>query len=81
MKEIYTKKGWELKNKEIPILFIAGSEDPVIVNEQKWKESQQFLKNIGYTNVNGKLYKNLRHEILNEKNKQEIYNDIIKFIS
>lgn len=81
MREIYTKKGWELKNKEIPILFIAGSEDHVIVNEQKWKESQQFLKNIGYTNVNGKLYKNLRHEILNEKNKQEIYNDIIKFIS
>ncbi len=80
MKGIYIKHGWALKNKEMPILFIAGSNDPVIMNEQKWKESQEFLKDIGYTNINGKLYKDLRHEILNEKNKQDIYDDIIKFI-
>lgn len=81
MKEIYKNEGWTVKNKEMPILFMAGSEDPVIMNEQKWKESQEFLKSIGYTNVNGKLYKDLRHEILNEKNKQKIYNDIIEFIT
>ncbi len=80
MRDIYTKEGWELNNKELPILFIAGSDDPVIINEDKWKESQEFLRKIGYTNVKGKLYKGLRHEILNEKNKQEIYEDIIQFI-
>lgn len=80
MKGIYTKKGWKLENKEIPILFIAGSNDPVIINEHKWKTSQEFLRKIGYSNVNGKLYKNLRHEILNEKNKQDIYHDILEFI-
>ena len=80
MKSIYVKKGWELKNKEMPILFIAGNNDPVIINENKWKESQEFLKEVGYTNIKGKLYKNLRHEILNEKNKLETYNDIINFI-
>lgn len=80
MKDIYIKEGWTVKNKEMPILFIAGSDDPVIINEKKWKESQEFLKKVGYSNVKGKLYKGLRHEILNEKNKQEIYNDIIQFI-
>ncbi len=80
MKEIYIEKGWAVKNNEMPILFIAGSDDPVIINEQKWMTSQEFLRKIGYVNVNGKLYKDLRHEILNEKNKQEIYNDIIEFI-
>lgn len=38
------------------------------------------LKKIAVQNVTGKLYKNLRHEILNEKNKQQIYEDIINFI-
>ena len=51
-----------------------------IIDEEKWNESQEFLKKIGYSNVTGKLYKNLRHEILNEKNKQQIYEDIINFI-
>lgn len=80
MRDIYKKEGWALENKKLPILFIAGSNDPVIINEEKWKQSQEFLKQIGYSNVKGKLYKDLRHEILNEKNKQEIYNDIMKFI-
>ena len=69
-----------MKNKDLPIFFIAGSDDPIIVSKDKWLESQNFLKILGYTNVKGKLYPNLRHELLNEKNNQEIYNDIIKFI-
>lgn len=80
MKEIYQKDGWTLNKKDLPILFIAGSNETVIIDEEKWNESQEFLKKIGYSNVTGKLYKNLRHEILNEKNKQQIYEDIINFI-
>ena len=67
MKEIYQKDGWTLNKKDLPILFIAGSNDPVIIDEEKWNESQEFLKKIGYSNVTGKLYKNLRDGILNEK--------------
>ena len=80
MKDIYDENGWSMKNKDLPIFFIAGSDDPIIVSKDKWLESQNFLKILGYTNVKGKLYPNLRHELLNEKNNQEIYNDIIKFI-
>ncbi len=79
MSDIYQKKGWKLGNQKLPILFVAGSEDPVITNEKKWWESQEFLKNIGYQDVTGKLYQGLRHEILNEKNRMEIYQDILEF--
>lgn len=80
MKEIYSKKGWSLKNKELPVLFIAGSDDPVIVNKEKWIQSQEFLKQVGYQHITNKLYDGLRHEILNEKNKNEVYVDILDFI-
>lgn len=36
---------------------------------------------MGYKNIESKLYKNLRHEILNEKTKKEVYNDILNFIN
>lgn len=80
MKRIYLSDGWDLKNRELPIFFIAGSDDPVIASEAKWNESQGFLRKIGYTKVKGKLYRGARHEILNEDIKEEVYDDILGFI-
>lgn len=80
MKDIYDKKGWILKNKNLPIFFIAGEDDPIIINKKKWLKSQEFLKKLGYLNITCKLYPKLRHEILNEKNNLNIYEDILDFV-
>lgn len=80
MIDIYDNQNWSLSNKDLPILFIAGSDDPVIINKEKWLYSQEFLKKIGYKNINNKIYSGLRHEILNEKNKEVVYKDILEFI-
>jgi len=80
LKRTYNKKGWKVQNKDLPILFIAGSDDPIIGNKDKWLNSQDFMKRLGYKNVIGKLYPGLRHEILNEKSNEEIYKDILNFI-
>ena len=80
MKDIYSKNGWECKNKSLPILFIAGAEDKIIINEQKWVESQEFLRKLGYKNIDKILYPGMKHEILNEKNKDVVWKDIYKWI-
>ena len=61
-------------------MFLAGSEDPIILSKQAWEKSQEFLKQVGYTNVNGKLYPGAKHAILTEANKQEVYEDIYHWI-
>lgn len=38
------------------------------------------LRNAGIKDVQYKLYKNKRHEILNEDNKDEVMNDISKWL-
>ncbi len=81
VKSIYNKDDWALNNLTLPILFIAGSDDPVIINKDKWKQSQDFLRSLGYNNIKSKLYDGLRHELLNETNKETIYKDIIDFIN
>lgn len=81
LKDVYSKKNWKLLNKKLPILFIAGSADPVIVNEKEWMKSLNFLKKIGYSNIQYKLYKNDRHELLNEVNNKEVYEDILRFLN
>ena len=80
MIDIYNKNGWNMKNKNLPILFIAGSNDPVIINKEKWLASQTFLKKLGYSNIPNKLYDGMKHEILNEKDSKLVYEDILNFI-
>lgn len=76
MNKVYSKKGWKLINKKLPIWFISGEEDPCMQNRDKFIKAVQLLRNVGYENVTYKLYKNMRHEILNEKEKFTVFNDI-----
>lgn len=80
MKEAYNKKGWNIENSTLPIYMIAGREDPVIQSEKKFYQLITFLKEMGYQNIVAKLYDKKRHELLNETGREEIYQDILKFI-
>lgn len=80
MIDIYNEKIYQKKNLKLPIYFIAGREDPVIISEKDWYRAQDFLKNIGYENISSKLYDNMKHEILNEENNKIVYEDILKFL-
>lgn len=81
LRSVYSKNGWQLHNPNLPLLFISGEEDPCMTDIKHWKEAIQLMKVVGYKNVHYKLYPGLRHEILNEVNKEIVYNDIINFIS
>ncbi|EOS60271.1 hypothetical protein C815_01559 [Firmicutes bacterium M10-2] len=80
VRDVYDPKGWSKKNPNLPILFVAGKDDPVILSIEKWEEAQQFLKKEGYQNVYGILFSRMRHEILNETNNQMVYDVILDFI-
>ena len=80
MKDVYSKNGWNIEKEKMPIFFIAGADDPVIINKKAWQKSIDFLKKIGYSNIKSKLYKNARHELLHEYNNNVVYKDILDFI-
>lgn len=80
VKNTYKKKKYPAKHSDLPIFFMAGADDPVIGSEKKWLEAQQFLRDVGYKNVTGKSYPKMRHEILNELGKEEVYADALAFI-
>lgn len=67
-------------NHDLPVLFISGKEDPCLVNEKLFNEAVTHLKNQGYRNVNSLLFDKMRHEILNEKEKNKIYETITSFL-
>lgn len=79
MKKTYDKKRYAAKKRRLPIFFVSGSDDPVLIDEDKWLKAQNTLREIGYANVSGKLYHQMRHEILNELGKEEVYADLLAF--
>ena len=79
LRDAYVSKDYEVRNPWLPVLLIAGSEDPVIQNRRRFGELKSFLKELGYADVRSKLYPEKRHELLNELGKEEVYKDVLRF--
>lgn len=80
LKEAYDTEKWKCMKPNMPILFVAGREDPCIGNVRKFGKAVKAMRTAGYLDVRGKLYPNMRHEILNEKGKEKVYQDIVAYI-
>lgn len=67
--------------KDLPILFMAGEDDPVGNFGKGVKKTYDTFKEVGIKDVSIKLYPNDRHEILNETDKDIVYEDLYSFIN
>ncbi len=80
IKHIHKSREIRKVSKELPIIFLSGSEDPVGDMGEGVRKSYQKLADQGFMDVAIKLYDGARHEIINETNKKEVYQDICNWI-
>ena len=66
--------------KDLPVLFVAGGEDPVGSYGKGVKKAAEEFKKAGMEDVRLRLFPLCRHEILNEINRQEIYEFISRWM-
>lgn len=71
---------WAKNVPQVPVLLISGSEDPVGMRGRGVRQVCEWLKQTGH-NVDCRLYENCRHELINEQNRQKVYQDILSFIN
>ena len=81
MAQTYDPDDWKPTQPQLPVHFIAGSEDPCIGSIKKFSRAVSFLRARGYRTVTSKVYPGLRHEILNEQGKEEVWKDIAAILS
>lgn len=68
------------KKPTLPIFSLSGSEDDKITGGVKGlADTQKTLEKIGYTNITMEEILNMRHEILNEVERQKAYQQILAF--
>lgn len=80
MKDMHDTLRWNLQNPNLPILFVAGQNDPCTGYEKGLNNSVNVLKEAGYQNIERIVYGSLRHEILQEKERDAIISDLIYWI-
>lgn len=75
-----SKKTIDKMNKSLPVYFMSGEKDPVGGNGVQVAKVYSMFVRAGMQDVFYKFYPDGRHEMLNETNRQEVYEDVLKWL-
>ncbi|HFL3600527.1 TPA: lysophospholipase [Clostridioides difficile] len=81
LKEIEDKENLKKVPLDIPIYIISGDKDPIGKNGKGVLKLRDRYIKLGVKDVTCKLYKDGRHELLNEINREEVFEDIICWLN
>jgi alpha-beta hydrolase superfamily lysophospholipase len=65
---------------QLPLLFIAGAEDPVGDMGEGVAKAADLARQAGSTDVTCKIYHGMRHEILNERDRRLVFGDVLSWL-
>ena len=74
-------KRYKEVNKELPILLAGGVDDPCTGFEKGRANSKKVLEKAGFADISVITYENMRHEILNETEKEKVFKDFLEFLN
>ncbi|WEV60418.1 alpha/beta hydrolase [Streptococcaceae bacterium ESL0729] len=80
IKYMSKKAGKNLVNKKLPILSINGQEDIVTGGSKGLLASKRFLEVRGYENLDFITMPQMKHEVINELEKEVVYQIILTFL-
>ena len=78
---ITSRKNMKRMEKDLPVLFYSGTMDPVGENGVGVMRAARAFRKAGMTDVTVRLYEGGRHEMHNEINRQEVFEDLLSWIS
>ena len=67
-------------NRNTPVLFLSGEEDPVGERGRGVRRAYQSFRKVGVRDVDIKLYPGMRHEILNDTCRAEVFRDLAAWL-
>lgn len=75
-----TKRNIAKTRRDFPLLFLTGEKDPVGGYSSQLIALQKTYNHLGFSNTSLIIYAEDRHELLNELNSSEVYQDIFNFL-
>lgn len=79
VQQLKESKQYQFKNSDLHILSISGKGDPVTGGTAGLRKSFRLLQRIGYHNFEQIVFPGMKHEVLNETNRLEVFNSVLYF--
>ena len=79
IRRIEKKEGFDRIPRNLPVLFVSGQDDPVGDFGKGVNKAADDLRGIGLS-PEVRLYPSMRHEILNETDRGQVYEDIASWL-
>lgn len=80
MEKMADPKNFHCTNPYLPIMFLSGEDDPCTGGTKGLADSIRRMEEAGYRSITSKVYPGMRHEILQEKDHQKVYEDMAEWI-
>lgn len=80
LQQIHRQENLQKISKHLPIYLFSGALDPVGNYTKGLLEVYHALREVGIEEVRYKIYPKGRHEMLNEINREEVFQDIIRWL-
>jgi len=80
MMDVFAREDWRVLKHDMPILFVAGQDDPCADVPKGFTNSINVLQKAGYDNIEATVYENMRHEIFNETQRAVVYKDVAAWL-
>jgi len=81
IKFITDTENLQLMNKDMPVYFMSGADDPVGEKGKGVNRAYKLFCDTGMKDVKIRLYPGGRHEMLNEVNRADVYQDVLNWIT
>ena len=78
--QIEKKESIYMIPKQLPVLFAAGAEDPVGGFGKGVRKVYEKYKAAGIQDISLRLYAGDRHELLNETDREQVYEDLLEWM-
>lgn len=80
MEDVYSTKGWVVSNPSLPVHFLSGGDDSCRISDKALADAVNLMRSIGYKKTDLKIYPHMRHEILNETGKQQVWTEVLQLL-
>lgn len=77
--KMHKVNNYQSVNSKLKLLMLRGLEDSCVGGSKGAEDSRSILSEAGFSNIEYIDYPKMRHEILGEEDKEQVYNDILKF--
>ena len=80
VRDLHKLKAFKCQNKALKILMLSGCDDRTTGGTKGLTEVLKTFNKIGYSDIRIKEYYQMKHEIINEDNKADVFVDILQFL-